>query len=561
MRRQSNAVLPLKIADDTLLPLPDIDIAPFIPDQPVVPPSTVIENIPTDARRGAAPRKTPYPPPAAPRVDRTHSGPARPAGSPASSLPRSIPARTAPFEPARPGRIAPGRSARPAGPARPGSPEANALHTLAELRRLLSALDTPGNQKDAPQAVNPAGNHARARPTPLRRPSASPTPPATHEASVSARPAPPQVKRFARLAGIPLVDPDPPSPAPRAVSRDLPVPPVPRSMPVKDAALPGDIRTEIPRPGVAAAFRTAGAEPLRVPSWPTRLAARLKRLLRRSTLSAESISTAETPVPATRQAYPTRQTDDRLRPPAVARPVPAPAPSDVSSVSEPPRPETRQTPAFPDQIATASVSETESFQPASIPQPPSDAADVPGQAPSSVPDAMSVPAQAEISASSGLAPKASWPARLLARLKRGLVAASPPVSAAPSAADSAANAALEPSGLLQRLRNMEAEHRARLLQLTDRPRGPVYPSWEARRHLLDISLVDKDPTPGTEKKWESAGILHVLRDDARSASTPGGWKTLIGVALLTAAVGALLYIAVNPAYLDLGLDVLRGLRH
>ena len=75
---QPGVVLPrLKIADDTLLPLPDVDIAPFIPDQPVVPPSTGIENIPTDTQRTAVARKTPYfPSPSPPTKDRAHSRPA-----------------------------------------------------------------------------------------------------------------------------------------------------------------------------------------------------------------------------------------------------------------------------------------------------------------------------------------------------------------------------------------------------------------------------------------------------------------------------------------------------
>lgn len=107
---------------------------------------------------------------------------------------------------------------------------------------------------------------------------------------------------------------------------------------------------------------------------------------------------------------------------------------------------------------------------------------------------------------------------------------------------------------------MEAEHRARLLRLTDRPRGPVYPSREARRHLLDISLVDEEPSPTMEKEREPGAPLHVLRDDARSASGSGDWKMLVGVAVLTAVAGALLYAAMNPAQLDLGLELLRGLR-
>lgn len=521
---QPGVVLPrLKIADDTLLPLPDVDIAPFIPDQPVVPPSTGIENIPTDTQRTAVARKTPYfPSPSPPTKDRAHSRPARP-----------HPARTAPLEATRPGRVAPGRNTRPTVSARSVSPEADALHTLAELRRLLSELAVPESRNG--QAASPVEDRDRARPAPARRPPVSSSSPAARGTTVPERPAPPPAQRFARLAGIPLVDPDPPAPASRAVIRDLSVPPRSRSMPVKDEPFPADTRGEAPRPGVATASRTAEPEPSRAPGWPTRLAARLKRLLRRPPRRAESISAAETPIPAPHQEHPARQADarpsrERAAPqPTVAKPVPVPAFSEAPSASAPPRPETQAVTAFP------------------------------GRTPASVPDAPSVPAPPKIDASSpDLAPRASWPARLLARLKRGR-AAPPLVSDVPPPVDNADDAPRS-GGLLQRLQNMEAEHRARLLRLTDRPRGPVYPSREARRHLLDISLVDEEPSPNMEKEREPGAPLHVLRDNARSASGSGGWKMLVGVAVLTAVAGALLYAAMNPAQLDLGLELLRGLR-
>ncbi len=521
---QPGVVLPrLKIADDTLLPLPDVDIAPFIPDQPVVPPSTGIENIPTDTQRTAVARKTPYfPSPSPPTKDRAHSRPARP-----------HPARTAPLEATRPGHVAPGRNTRPTVSARSVSPEADALHTLAELRRLLSELAVPESRNG--QAASPVEDRDRARPAPARRPPVSSSSPAARGTTVPERPAPPPAQRFARLAGIPLVDPDPPAPASRAVIRDLSVPPRSRSMPVKDEPFPADTRGEAPRPGVATASRTAEPEPSRAPGWPTRLAARLKRLLRRPPRRAESISAAETPIPAPHQEHPARQADarpsrERAAPqPTVAKPVPVPAFSEAPSASAPPRPETQAVTAFP------------------------------GRTPASVPDAPSVPAPPKIDASSpDLAPRASWPARLLARLKRGR-AAPPLVSDVPPPVDNADDAPRS-GGLLQRLQNMEAEHRARLLRLTDRPRGPVYPSREARRHLLDISLVDEEPSPNMEKEREPGAPLHVLRDNARSASGSGGWKMLVGVAVLTAVAGALLYAAMNPAQLDLGLELLRGLR-
>ncbi len=561
---QPGVVLPrLKIADDTLLPLPDVDIAPFIPDQPVVPPSTGIENIPTDTQRTAVVRKTPYfPSPSPPTKDRAHSRPARPAVPPVSPRPRPHPARTAPLEATRPGRVAPGRNTRPTVSARSVTPEADALHTLAELRRLLSELAVPESRNG--QAASPVEDRDRARPAPARRPPVSSSSPAARGTTVPERPAPPPAQRFARLAGIPLVDPDPPAPASRAVIRDLSVPPRSRSMPVKDEPFPADTRGEAPRPGVATASRTTEPEPSRAPGWPTRLAARLKRLLRRPPRRAESISAAETPIPAPHQEHPARQADarpsrERAAPqPAVAKPVPVPAFSEAPSASAPPRPETQAVTAFPGRTTAASRSGAESFRPESAPQPVS-GTDVPGRTPASVPDAPSVPAPPKIDASSpDLAPRASWPARLLARLKRGR-AAPPLVSDVPPPVDNADDAPRS-GGLLQRLQNMEAEHRARLLRLTDRPRGPVYPSREARRHLLDISLVDEEPSPNMEKEREPGAPLHVLRDDARSASGSGDWKMLVGVAVLTAVAGALLYAAMNPAQLDLGLELLRGLR-
>lgn len=198
----------------------------------------------------------------------------------------------------------------------------------------------------------------------------------------------------------------------------------------------------------------------------------------------------------------------------------------------------------------------------------------------------------------------TWLGRLATRLKRAFrptpspakttpresvlqpTPSTPAASTAPPPRDAippATGNGNESGGLIRRLREMEAEHRARLQALTERPRDQVYPSWEARRNLLNISLAAATPEPARrpapvptdqgEAGGENTEALHVLLDRPsllqrlskalhsrwNDASFRDGLRSVVGVAALTAVVGALLYTAMNPDRLDQVLESLRGL--
>lgn len=146
--------------------------------------------------------------------------------------------------------------------------------------------------------------------------------------------------------------------------------------------------------------------------------------------------------------------------------------------------------------------------------------------------------------------------------------------------DGAETAAPAPGGLMQRLRDMEAEHRERLRVLSERPRGPVYPSAEARRHLLQFSLAASEPGPARRSRLTDesfarvagSGPINLLRDKPTAwerlfrslrARLSAGWraaprdkafrgnlrKTAGSVAFL-AVLGSALYAATHREQLD-----------
>lgn len=133
-------------------------------------------------------------------------------------------------------------------------------------------------------------------------------------------------------------------------------------------------------------------------------------------------------------------------------------------------------------------------------------------------------------------------------------------------------AAPAPVGLMQRLREMEAEHRQRLRALSERPRGPVYPSAEARSHLLRYSLAADEPAPARRRRLTDddfsgvpgTGPIHVLRDKPTAwerffralrakmgnESFRQGVRTAAFYTAVLAALGGALYASSHPEQVE-----------
>ena len=215
-------------------------------------------------------------------------------------------------------------------------------------------------------------------------------------------------------------------------------------------------------------------------------------------------------LPAPHQEHPARQADarpsrERAAPqPAVAKPVPVPAFSEAPTASSaPPAPGnascdgvSRPTPQPPLVLGPKAPDPNP-------PRSPSPARTSPAGLRPPFRMRRPFPRRRKSSASSpDLAPRASWPARLLARLKRGRAA--PPHRFRRSAPRRQRRRRAE----VRRSSSKVAKHGGRTPRPASasepsRPRGPVYPyAGKRRRHLLDISLVDEEPSPNMEKERE-----------------------------------------------------------
>lgn len=314
-------------------------------------------------------------------------------------------------------------------------------------------------------------------------------------------------------------------------------------------------------------------------------------------------SSATTPPPEpSAPAAPARPMSPEKPAPAPSVPSPAGPEGPARAPETTPGPVTDETPsaASVDSPANASASGAAPDAVTAAPHAPPRSAPTSGTAPLAEPEAEAAPAPEKVTAA--VKTPSSRLSRLAARLKRilrpqrSLPNPAPEISPTPAASVPAAGGsspapttlpaeeADDAGGLIRRLRDMEAEHRARLRALTERPRGAIYPSREARRKLLNISLATDIPeTPprlapsmpqpdpdGVESAetlrvlldrpsvWRrlSAALRGRLADRLQDGAFRGGLRAVGGVLVLSAVVGALLYVALHPDQLDKILRVL-----